>query len=355
MITIPAKAGFQAGQSADVADSSLKTAIREMDDAKHRAVLWFADIMNRRLYRMLGYSNMPQYAAAELKFSKTRAGDFMRLARKLDELPAVKKSLADGDLGYTKVVEIIKVATPVTEDHWVAEAAKTGRRELAKKVKRVKAKARLRHAEKSQSSLLKESPTERKLAAETPVRMTLEMTPEQFARFEALMEKVRKIGAVPAGVSRVETLLAGLDELAAVTSNDVTQSDKGDSIKPTRRRVFSAPFQIHVHRCPECGISKVQTSRGELDLSEADAKRAECDARIKQPDKSNTATIAPGRRSEVLRRDRYRCRAPGCGNSRFLEVHHIQPRSQGGKNTLDNLITFCSGCHRLHHEGRLKT
>jgi len=353
MITIAAEAGFQAGQSAAVADSSLKTAIREMDDAKHRAVLWFAEIMNRRLYRMLGYSNMPQYAAAELKFSNTRAGDFMRLARKLDQLPAVKKSLADGNLGYTKLVEIIKIATPVTEEHWVAEASKTGRRELAQKVKRVKAKARRRQTENGQASLLKESPSEKKLAAEAPVRVALEMPPEQFVRFEALMEKVRKIGAVPAGASRVETLLAGLDELARGTSNDVTRENKKDSNKPTRRRVFSSPFQIHVHRCPECSKMSVQTSRGELELCEADARRAECDARIKQPGKPNTATIAPGRRSEVLRRDRYRCRAPGCGNSRFLEVHHIKPRSRGGKNTLDNLVTLCSGCHRLHHEGRL--
>ena len=354
MIAIAAEAGFQTGQSAAFADSSLKTAIREMDDAKHRAVLWFADIMTRRLYRMLGYSNMPQYAAAELKFSKTRAGDFIRLARKLDQLPAVKKSLTDGNLGYTKLVEIIKIATPVTEEHWIAEASKTGRRELAQKVKRVKAKARRRHNQKGQGSLLKECPSEKILAAEAPVRVALEMTPEQYARFEALMEKVRKIGAVPSGASREDTLLAGLDELIRGTSNNVTQTNKKDSSQPTRRRVFSAPFQIHVHRCPECSKRSVQTSRGELEISEADAKRTECDARIKQPGKPNTATIAPGRRSDVLRRDRYRCRAPGCGNNRFLEVHHIQPRSRGGGNKLENLVTLCSGCHRLHHEGRLR-
>ena len=81
---------------------------------------------------------MAQYATAELRFSKTRTGDFMRLARKLEELPAVREVPGHGDLGYTKVVEIIKVATPVTQENWVAEAAKTGRRELAKKVKRVR-------------------------------------------------------------------------------------------------------------------------------------------------------------------------------------------------------------------------
>jgi len=50
----PAGAGFLIGQSAAEADSSLKSAIHEMDAAKHRAVLWFADIMKRCLFRDLG-------------------------------------------------------------------------------------------------------------------------------------------------------------------------------------------------------------------------------------------------------------------------------------------------------------
>jgi len=349
--------GFQPGQSASVADSALKTAIRQMEAAEHRAVFWFADIMDRRLYRMLGYSNMAQYATAELNFSKSKSGDFIRLARKLDQLPAVKQSLAAGDLGYTNALEIIKVATPKTEEGWVAEATSVGRRELAEKVKRVKAKARLRRrgaAQADQGSLLADNPSEMELAAEVPVRVALEMTPEQFARFEALVEKAHKLGAVPAGLDRVDTLLAGLDSLVRGTSIIATECDKTSSTKPTRRRVFPPPFQVHVHQCPDCGKSTVQTSRGEMEMSQADTERAECDGQIKRPGRRNTATIPPGRRTEVLERDRFRCQAPGCGNSRFLEVHHIKSRSRGGGNELDNLITLCSGCHRLHHEVRLK-
>jgi hypothetical protein len=353
MTTITAEVGYQARLSAAAADSALKSAVREMDDARHRAVLWFSDIMNRRLYRMLGYSNMAQYATAELKFSKTRTGDFMRLARKLEELPAVKKSLVAGDLGYTKVVEIIKVATPATQDTWVAEAARTGRRELAKKVKLVREKAR-RRSEGRQGSLLGQNPAEENLAAEVPVRVGLEMTPEQFARFEALMEKVRKLGAVPAGSNRVETFLAGLDALVQGTSNPATNCNDKRYTIPTRRRVFPAPFQVHVHRCPECAKSMVQTSRGEMEISKADAGRVECDSRVKRPGHPNAATIPPNRRIAVLSRDRFHCQSPGCRNSRFLEVHHIKPRSLGGRNDLDNLVTLCSACHRLHHEGRLR-
>ncbi len=350
--------GFQPNRSAAAADSALKSALKQMEAAEHRAVLWFADIMNRRLYRMLGYSNMAQYAEVELKFSKTRRNNFMQLAHKLEQLPEVKLSLASGKLGYTNALEIIKIATPVTVDKWVAEATSVGRRELAAKVKRIKAKARRRRdgaAKAGQGSLLPENPAEMELAAEVPVRISLEMTPEQFARFEALVEKAHKLGAVPAGQTKVDTLLAGLESLAQGTSTSVTKGDKNTSAKPTRRRVFPPPFQVHVHKCPECGKSTVQTSRGEMEMSRADIERAECDSQIKRPGQRNTSTIPPGRRTEVLERDRFRCQAPGCGNSRFLEIHHVKSRSRGGGNELDNLITLCSGCHRLHHEGRLKT
>jgi hypothetical protein len=350
--------GFQPHQSAAAADSALKSAIKQLESAEHRAVLWFADIMNRRLYRMLGYSNMAQYAEAELKFSKTRRNNFIQLARKLEQLPAVKQSLATGDLGYTNALEIIQVATPVTQDKWITEATSVGRRELASKVKRIKAKARRRRggaAKVGQGSLLPENPVEMDLAAEVPVRISLEMTPEQFARFESLVEKAHKLGAVPAGQNKADTVLAGLDSLVKGTSTTATASNKIVSAKPTRRRVFPPPFQIHVHQCPECGKSTVHTSRGEMEMSRADTERAECDSQIKRPGQRNTSTIPPGRRTEVLERDRFVCQAPGCGNSRFLEIHHVKSRSQGGGNELDNLITLCSGCHRLHHEGRLKT
>jgi 5-methylcytosine-specific restriction endonuclease McrA len=69
-----------------------------------------------------------------------------------------------------------------------------------------------------------------------------------------------------------------------------------------------------------------------------------------EPGKRNTATIPPAIRRKVLARDRHCCRAPGCGHTKFLEVHHIRSRADGGGNDLENLITLCSACHRLGHE-----
>ena len=96
----------------------------------------------------------------------------------------------------------------------------------------------------------------------------------------------------------------------------------------------------------------VQTDTGERTLSRAESERMRCDAAVCSHGGRNTTTIPPRTRRTVLARDRHRCRAPGCGRTRFLEVHHLTQRTNGGTNNPANLITLCAACHRLWHERR---
>lgn len=53
------------------------------------------------------------------------------------------------------------------------------------------------------------------------------------------------------------------------------------------------------------------------------------------------------KRFKVLMRDNFKCRYCGkCGDEKILEVDHILPRSRGGSNVLDNLVTACFECNR---------
>lgn len=57
-------------------------------------------------------------------------------------------------------------------------------------------------------------------------------------------------------------------------------------------------------------------------------------------------------KSAVLNRDNYTCQICGEKDTR-LEVHHIQFRSKGGSNRMDNLVTLCRNCHKQIHSGGL--
>jgi hypothetical protein len=70
---------------------------------------------------------------------------------------------------------------------------------------------------------------------------------------------------------------------------------------------------------------------------------------VPAPDKPSP----PARRRSILLRDHHRCVVPGCRNSAFVDVHHLQLRSDGGPNHPDNLITLCGAHHRAAHRGPL--
>lgn len=57
-------------------------------------------------------------------------------------------------------------------------------------------------------------------------------------------------------------------------------------------------------------------------------------------------------RQKVLWRDRYACQH--CGDTDRLQAHHIQYKSKGGTNRVDNGLTLCEECHSDLHEGLWK-
>ena len=48
-------------------------------------------------------------------------------------------------------------------------------------------------------------------------------------------------------------------------------------------------------------------------------------------------------RQRILKRDNHSC--VYCGNKRDLTIDHLIPKSKGGKNTWDNLVTCCISCN----------
>lgn len=61
-----------------------------------------------------------------------------------------------------------------------------------------------------------------------------------------------------------------------------------------------------------------------------------------------SAAVAVGIRFDVFNRDGFRCRYCGRGPAQgvYLEADHVIPRSAGGPDTLDNLVTACWDCNR---------
>ena len=152
------------------------------------------------------------------------------------------------------------MVTPETEDEWL-KAAQRPRRELVEEVKKVRRAAKV---DPAQGELLPQQPLV-VAPQEIPVRFQIDLTPEQEARRAALVERLHKLGGVPA--DRAELMLEALAALV-------------ESKEKTPRGVIAnrPPVQIHVHETN--GNMTVQTNTGERELSRAEAERMRCDAAV---------------------------------------------------------------------------
>jgi hypothetical protein len=62
-------------------------------------------------------------------------------------------------------------------------------------------------------------------------------------------------------------------------------------------------------------------------------------------------TIPPSIRRALHSRDKERCRFPGCTNKHYVDGHHIKHWADGGETRLSNLVLLCRYHHRQVHEG----
>jgi hypothetical protein len=90
------------------------------------------------------------------------------------------------------------------------------------------------------------------------------------------------------------------------------------------------------------------------------ARRLACDASVIELTENDdgeplnvgrkTRTISAPLRRALNARDKG-CRFPGCCNSRYIDVHHIEHWANGGETKPGNLVSLCRFHHRAVHEG----
>ena len=226
--------------SANDIHTRLEAALRELQRAEKNAVLLFGEMLRRKLYQDLGYSSIQTYAAEALGFTPSKTSQFVRLAGALEELPRLRRSVAAGELGWTKAREVAKVATPDSEEQWITEAGRSSSRSLEEKVRVARQRARRAAQVDDQPMLeLADLPSDPE-PADVPVTVSTTFTSEQYARYEALLETIRKragrSGSTVRGANRAELLLAALNDLA---ENLDQGSETGAAAAP--------PYQVVVY------------------------------------------------------------------------------------------------------------
>jgi len=310
--------------------------------AKHRAGLdvdearWLRVAERFRIWRTLGFSSGLEYLEEVFGYGPRTANDRLRVAKELGDLPELETALRDGELSYSAARELTRVMTRETEAQWLARARGKNLRDIEELV-----------AGRKKGG----GPDDPK----DPALMTRPVTFKLDVRRDALLQQVRAVLEDERGEHLDDSELMEAMCLRVLSATSASAPDEGTAkAKPQH--------QIVIRKCDDCRRAW-QQGRGKLvPVAQSDVARAECDAEVvdeaaieaaravgaRRP--KPTTTIPTKTRDLVMARDHGRCRFPGCRATRNLDVHHIEPRAQGGGHEPWNLLVLCSGHHQLLHD-----
>jgi hypothetical protein len=283
---------------------------------------WLVEGQRARVHEPLGYGSYFEYLERLFGYTPRLAAEKLRVAEALLDLPDLRAALAAGALTWSAVREITRVAVPSTERQWIDAA----RGHTVRDVERMVSGRR--------PGDCPDDPADPKAV---PRVLRFEVSADTFA---AMREARRQLELEVGHVLDDDTALRLLAHRAL---------GPGDESR--------APYQIALTLCEKCKCATRDAAGVDVDLEPSRIAAAECDAQrigthVGKPARA-TQDIPPRTRRHVWRRDHGRCQVPGCRASKYLEIHHIVPRSHNGSHDPANLLLQCNAHHIAVHEGRL--
>jgi hypothetical protein len=293
-----------------------------------------------------------------LGFASATTTAHLALAEKLEVLPAIDEAVRAGRLSFDKAKAVAPVATPATQERWLAlaeQATVTG-------LQRIVAAWRKVDPEGGADEPVDGQPKRRLFwtgTREGLEKLTVLLPPEEAAIVKAAVANAEEEAwrstpkedraEQPAGARAVDALVAICETAMAAGP---TPCEGGD-----RNRVnLIVDLDLLLGRTTD-GRCAIEGSKVPLPLSEAEM--LSCDAIIRPTFIRGLDLVATGHDQRLVNRAQRRalhvrdggCRFPGCAATRFLDAHHVDHWIRGGRTTLANLLLLCRFHHRLHHRG----
>jgi hypothetical protein len=342
------------------------------------------------VYRHLGFASFTQYVGELFGYKPRSIEEKLRVAEALQVLPLLSEDLRAGTLAWSTVRELTRVATRDTESLWREMAQGKSAREIEDRISGRK------------PGDTPDSTPDPRLRRHV---LSFEVRAETLATFREAVAKLRRDSGGPLDED-ASLLLMARQVLGGKTDGGranyqlaftvcehcerAFQHGRGELLEVERAvadmarcdaqyvgrvgslgaslgsRETSVHVAAHVGGVPNhhAGSTRIATSGVESsDLSAKSGTSAHTApgkvAHVARPNhpaqlpSRATQTIPPATRRFVLRRYGERCVVPGCRHATFLDVHHLDQRSEGGGHDLESLVVLCAAHHRAIHRGAL--
>ena len=302
------------------------------------------------------------------------AREKVRVAHALKDLPLISTAFEKGEVSYSKVRAMTRIADESNEDYLLMIA----RHGTAWHMEQLVSKYR-RAKRQQETDTANEQHKHRELQhyydADGCMVIRARLPAEQGAlivkALELAMDNAFKepveaaVGAGPARDSRSESPAgAGSHKGASAETREPIGARRADALAEMAESYLNNDdnpgssadrYQVVVH---------VSAETSHLDdgprVSAETSRRIACDcSALKLVEDADGEPLSIGRKSRsippaIRRALRFRdkgCRFPGCTRQRFVDGHHIRHWADGGETSLENLVLLCRHHHRLVHEG----
>jgi hypothetical protein len=286
------------------------------------------------------------------------AREKVRVARALAELPLISAAMERGEISFSKVRAMTRVATAANEAE-LLDFARAGTaahvEQLVRAWRRVDRNEEMEHEERRHASRVLTAFVDEDGMVVVRGRLSPEAGAALLRALDAAGEELyeKKRGEKGAGEE------ASAEQKRADALGLIAESALAGGLDPGTR---GERYQVVVHVDAEA--LPAGSERGESALEDGQhvsaetSRRLACDAAkvvmTHGPDGSvldvgrRTRVVPPAVRRALAHRDRG-CRFPGCG-LRLCDAHHVEHWADGGATKLDNLVQLCRRHHRAVHE-----
>ncbi|MCH7853448.1 MAG: DUF222 domain-containing protein [Proteobacteria bacterium] len=339
--------------SIDDLDTAIVSCAARIDAATYDLLLLVRQFDERAGFLRWGLDNCAEWLAWRCDLSLTTAKEKIRVAHALKILPAISVAFSQGELSYTKVRELTRVANRDNEQHLLDFALRTTASHVAQRCRE------LRMGDEASIDTAARAFANRSLRIRRDLHrgmivVTLELPMESGELLEKALDKARDDEALELP-DPADTSWSARQADAFVNMVTGFLSGTGNDAENNTRSNDNYLVTIHVDHSP------LQGKAGRSALPIESVKRICCDSHaVVLTETEEGEPLSIGRKSRIIpkaieravrARDNNCCRFPGCHHHRFLQCHHVEHWSGHGETSLDNLMLLCTKHHTLVHEG----
>lgn len=331
----------------DELDQNILNLCTRINAATYELLIMIREFDERVGFIQWGLDNCAEWLAWRCDLSMTTAREKVRVAHALKQLPLISSAFSTGELSYSKVKEMSRVATRDNELQLLEFALRHTAVTVAERCRELRCggETSIGTAERAWANRSLRVRRDRERSVMT---ITVDLPLDTGELLEKALDKARddEVLEIP---DLVDTSWSVRQADAFI--NMVTAYLSGESGQTNDNFLVT----IHVDESALVG------GEGRSAVPIESVKRHCCDGHaVVITETSEGEPLGIGRKSRIIpkgieravsARDNNTCRFPGCHNRRFLDCHHVEHWADGGETAVEKLMLLCTKHHTLVHEG----